>query len=79
MASAIEQTKLSNPQTVTNAARPEDQVRHENDLFHKNDNSQHDRNTDTMGEWNKVHEQEYNQGSSLTGKHNTGTTNAPSK
>ena len=50
---AIEQSAKSPlPTTITNEARPLDIVRQSNDLFHS-DQSQQDRNTDTLGEFNK--------------------------
>ena len=69
--SAIENT-ISSP-LVTNKDRPLDEVRKSTDLFPE-DNSQHDRNTDRMGGYEKVWEDEFHQG-----HHNTGTTNAPMK
>lgn len=69
--SAIENT-IASP-LVTNKDRPLDEVRKSTDLFPE-DNSQHDRNTDRMGGFEKVWEDDYNQG-----HHNTGTTNAPMK
>lgn len=44
--------------TITNEVRPLDQVRNHEDLFHA-DQSQHDRNTDTMGEFHKNWEDNY--------------------
>lgn len=69
--SAIENT-ITSP-LVTNKDRPLDEVRQSNDLFPQ-DNSQHDRNTDRMGGYEKVWEDDFNQGN-----HNTGTSNAPMK
>jgi len=45
--------------TITNEFRPDNQVRTTDDLFHYADNSQHDRSTDTMGEWHKNYEDTY--------------------
>lgn len=58
--------------TITNENRPNDVVRNSNELYHSPDQSQHDRNTDTMSEFHKDWENNYDQG-----MHNTGTTNAP--
>lgn len=69
--SAIENT-IASP-LVTNKDRPDTEVRKSTDLFNQ-DNSQHDRNTDRMGGYEKVWEDDFNQG-----HHNTGTTNAPMK
>jgi len=46
------------PSTITNEPRPLDQVRSSNELFHS-DQSQHDRDTDTMGEFHKGWEDNY--------------------
>lgn len=51
---------------VTNEDRPESEVRTSHDLFHP-DNSQHDRNTDTMGEWHRLYEDHHFQGAGTTG------------
>ena len=58
--------------TITNENRPNTEVRNSNELYHSPDQSQHDRNTDTMSAFHKDWEDNYNQGN-----HNTGTTNAP--
>ena len=62
-----------NWKAVTNEMRPDKEVRITNDLFHV-DGSQHDRNTERMGEWVKNYEDTYDQG-----LHKTGKTNAYSK
>jgi len=66
------QTAIRSP-VVTNENRPLDEVRKSTDLFHDADHSQSDRNTEKIGQYNKEHEDTYEQG-----HHNTGMTNSPS-